>query len=77
MQKTEINGGWYSPNSNFQNNVKVNNVKVVLHSKNTVAHFAKSEIVPSDHGLVTYSSRPLFRHCDVTAMDDSGFQNKC
>ena len=40
-------------------------------------NFAKSEIVPSDHGLVTHSSRPLFKHCDVTAMDDSGFQNKC
>ena len=30
-------------------------------------NFAKSEIVQSDHGLVTHASRPLFRHCDVTA----------
>ena len=48
-------------------------------------NFAKSVIVPSDHGLETHASRTLFRHSDVTARiiteqnmvtDDPGFQNK-
>ena len=47
--------------------------KVVLHwitrgcSYYQAINFAKSEIVPSDHGLETHAFQPLFKHSDVTA----------
>ena len=43
-------------------------------------------LVPSDDGLETHASWPLFRHSDVTAqliteqnmfMNDPGFQDEC